>query len=93
MVELGLKTIDDFRPRDRVLGERITEFRLIAPELKGKFADGLIDTEIKSKEFDEMIYTPPRTESMGEDEQEEIANSKAKAKSEPEDEDVDDLFA
>ena len=59
--ELGLKTLDDFKPRGNIYGERIREFRLVDPQLSGDFADGLVDTEITADEFDEMIYRPTQT--------------------------------
>ena len=96
-VELGLKTVDDFRPRGSVLGERVVEFRLVDPKLTGEFADGLVDSDYSEKEFDEMVYIPTKTESLKDAEEEKPKKKTSKPKEEPEveeeDEDVDDLFA
>lgn len=55
-VELGLATVDSFKPRGDIFGDRITELRLSKPNMTGAFADGLVDTELKESEFDEEIY-------------------------------------
>jgi len=62
--ELGLKTLDDFKPRGNIYGERIREYRLVDPQLSGDFADGLVDTEIMPEEFAEMMYKPMQTVSI-----------------------------
>lgn len=93
-IELGLATLEDFRPRSRaILGERITEYRLELPKLTGDFVDGVVDTEIKVSEFNEDVYDPATTESFDDIEKE----SKPKSKKKPvvveeDDEDDDDLF-
>lgn len=63
-IELGIKTLDDFKPRRGVVGDKINEIRLFDPQLTGDFADGLIDTETKFSEFEEDIFTPTKDEKM-----------------------------
>lgn len=65
-VELGIKTVDDFRPKGNVFGDRIDEFRLFDPKLEGDFADGVLDADDKGEEFEEKIYQPPMDETMDE---------------------------
>lgn len=92
-VELGLKSVEDFRPRGGVLGERVVEFRLVDPKLTGEFADGIVDTKIKEREFEEMVYSPTRTEEL-----DDIVDEKPKKRTPKavevadDDDDVDDLF-
>jgi hypothetical protein len=57
-VELGLATVESFKPRGDIYGDRVSEFRLSKPNLVGDFTDGLVDTELTIKEFTEQIYTP-----------------------------------
>ena len=62
--ELGIKTLDDFKPRGNIYGERIREYRLVDPQLSGDFTDGLVATEILPDEFDRFIYQPTQTVSI-----------------------------
>lgn len=55
-IELGIRTLDDFRPAGSIFGERITEYRLFDPKLVGDFADGLVDSEMTPSEFEDEIY-------------------------------------
>lgn len=100
-IELGIKTLDDFRPKGNILGDRIDEFRLYDPKLDGDFADGLLDADDDNDEFEENIFQPPMDETM--DEAKKNSKSKKskadKKKDDDEDEsesddkvDDDDLF-
>lgn len=86
-IELGFKTIDDFKPKSNVFGPRVVVYKLTDFNLRGDYADGYIDTEITSNEFEEDIYVPtaPQTESMATIEKavEEASTS----------DDIDDLFS
>lgn len=84
-VELGIKTVDDFRPKGNVYGDRIDEFRLFEPKLEGDYADGLLECEDTADEFEEKIYVPAQDETM----EEAKRNSKSK-KNEDEDDDDDE---
>lgn len=84
-VELGIKSVDDFRPKGNIYGDRIDEFRLFEPKLEGDYADGLLECEDTADEFEEKIYVPAQDETM----EEAKRNSKSK-KNEDEDDDDDE---
>lgn len=65
-LELGIRTLDDFRPAGSIFGERINEYRLFEPKLVGDFADGFVDTELSPAEFEEDIYVMPVDEKLEE---------------------------
>lgn len=65
-IELGLKTLDDFKPRGSIVGDRINEYRLFDPKLTGDFADGVLEVEDTPDEFEERIYQPPKDETLDE---------------------------
>lgn len=88
-IELGIRTLDDFRPKGTILGGRVNEYRLFDPKLTGDFTDGLVDTEMKESEFEEEIYRPAVDEKL--DDVINKAESKKEEKKEVVVED-DDLF-
>ena len=57
MIELGFKTLDDFKPKGSIYGDKIREVRLFTPELTGQFADGLIECEETIAEFEENVFS------------------------------------
>ena len=63
-IELGVRTIDDFKPRGNIYGGNINEYRLFEPKLLGDFADGILDTDLKISEFEEQIYIPVKEETV-----------------------------
>lgn len=88
-IELGIRTLDDFKPKGAILGGRVNEYRLFDPRLTGDFAEGLVDTEMKESEFEEHIYRPAVDEKL-----DDVVN-KAESKTEEsktEEIDDDDLF-
>lgn len=95
-VELGLATVESFKPRGDIFGDRVSEFRLSKPNLSGDFADGIVDTELKVSEFEEQVHIPNATEEKLEDvvkkaEKNEEKNEEVKQE-EPQIDD-DDLFS
>ena len=84
-IELGLKKLEDFRPKGTIVGDRVNEYRLFDPRLDGEFADGLVDTEETLSEFEERIYCPTKSETL-----EEAKESSKKAKDVDMPSDVDD---
>ena len=84
-VELGIKTVDDFRPKGNVYVDRIDEFRLFEPKLEGDYADGVLECDDTADEFEEKIYVPAQDETMEEAKKNSKSSSKAKK-----DEDEDD---
>ena len=82
---MGIKTVDDFRPKGNVYGDRIDEFRLFEPKLEGDYADGVLECDDTADEFEEKIYVPAQDETMEEAKKNSKSSSKAKK-----DEDEDD---
>lgn len=86
-VELGIKSVDDFRPKGNIYGDRIDEFRLFEPKLEGDYADGVLECDDTADEFEEKIFVPAADETM----EEAKKNSKsAKSKSKKNEDDDDD---
>lgn len=63
-IELGTRTLEDFRPNGSIRGPRNHEIRLFEPVCKGDFANGLVDSGMKLSEFEEKIYIPAKDESI-----------------------------
>lgn len=86
-IELGIKSVDDFRPKGNIYGDRIDEFRLFEPKLEGDYADGVLECDDTADEFEEKIFVPAADETM----EEAKKNSKsAKSKSKKDEDDDDD---
>ena len=85
-VELGIKSVDDFRPKGNIYGDRIDEFRLFEPKLEGDYADGVLECDDTADEFEEKIFVPAADETMEEDKK----NSKSAKSKSKKDEDDDD---
>lgn len=86
-IELGIKSVDDFRPKGNIYGDRIDEFRLFEPKLEGDYADGVLECDDTADEFEEKIFIPAADETM----EEAKKNSKsAKSKSKKDEDDDDD---
>lgn len=67
-IELGVRTLDDFRPNGAILGNGVHEYRLFEPSLiktnDADFSEGFVDAELSDKDFEDMIYQPPQKEKM-----------------------------
>lgn len=63
-IELGVRTLNDFRPAGSIFGDRVTEYRLFDPKLVGDFADGLVDSGMSASEFEEEIYVMATDEKL-----------------------------
>lgn len=85
-VELGIKSVDDFRPKGNIYGDRIDEFRLFEPKLEGDYADGVLECDDTADEFEEKIFVPAADETM----EEAKKNSKSVKSKSKKDEDDDD---
>lgn len=95
MIEVGLKTIEDFRPRGQIYGERRTEYRIVDfPCISGTdFENGMIYLDEKPSEFEDQIYTIPEDESLDDiekDDEEEDLGINEPEEEESEDEDLFD---
>lgn len=54
-IELGLSTVDDFKPAGSVFGPRVDEIRLVKPVSRDEFADGTVECAETLKEFEANI--------------------------------------
>lgn len=88
MIDLGMRTLEDFKPRGLIYGNRVREFRIIAPDLTGDFKDGAIKCDFTEKEFNENIYNPNKTVDV----EAEVKKTSSKPVVEEDDEDDEDLF-
>lgn len=79
MIELGLKTLDDFKPNGSVFGERVEKFTCIDVDTRGDYADGYLTEDFDTTEFAKNIFTPGGTE--------------VKADEATKDDDIDALFS
>ena len=58
MIELGLKTLDDFKPNGSIFGERVEKFICIDVDTRGDYANGYLTEEFDTVEFAKEIFTP-----------------------------------
>lgn len=69
-IELGVRTLDDFKPNGQIFGNSIHEYRLFEPLLiktsETDFSDGFVDVDLSDDDFEDMIYQPPKKEKMSE---------------------------
>lgn len=79
-IELGLKTIDDFRPNGNVYGDRKTEYKIVGFDLRGDSADGAYEIDETKDEFLDNTYTV-------------VSQSDNEEENTSEDSGVDDLFS
>lgn len=89
-VDLGVRELDDFKPKNGVLGDKVNEYRVYEPILRdfGKgddFTDGIVELDMKMSEFEEEVYVPNAVEEKLED-----VEDKAEKKSKKIDDDVPD---
>ena len=57
-LELGLKTLDDFKPAGSVYGERVVIYKLKDFDLRkdAGFEDGYVEEDIKLSDFEDKVY-------------------------------------
>lgn len=87
-IELGIKTLDDFRPSGSLYGNRVTVFKLTDFDLRGDYEDGYVDTDMKISEFEEDVFIPTKEEKV-----EDIMNAPVEEKKVETVADDDDLFS
>lgn len=85
-IELGISTLDDFRPKGQIYGERVVIYKISNFDItREEYSDGAIILDDKVSEFEEEIYVAPVEESL-----DEVVE---KAESKSDDDDLDeDLF-
>lgn len=60
LVALGLKTVDDLRPRGERFGEYKREIRFICPDYSVRgYEDGAVSADMSTEEFEEKMYYAP----------------------------------
>ena len=67
-VEMGVNTVEDFKPTQKVYGNSVVVYKLRDYNMRKESAyeNGAVDTEISIKEFDEKIWTPSEEASVDE---------------------------
>jgi hypothetical protein len=88
-VELGLQSIEDFRPKGTAYGNRVVEYKIINFDLRDEYRDGAIDVDDTVREFEDNIYIVPKNESL----EDIVSETKEETKTETESFDEDDLFS
>lgn len=63
-IELGIKTLDDFRPKGKIYGDRKIEYKLVDFDLRGDYADGYVALDDTLAEFEDEVYIPAVEESV-----------------------------
>lgn len=58
MIELGLKSLDDFKPNGSIYGQRVTKYICIDVDARDDYANGYRVEEISAGEFETEIFTP-----------------------------------
>lgn len=88
-IELGIKTLDDFKPNGAIFGERTHEYRLLEPSLiktnEADFSEGFVKCDLTNAEFEDQIYQPIKNEKLSDA----IEESKEEANDEKEDDTKD----
>lgn len=98
MVDLGMKTVDDFKPTGTSYGERIVRFKVVDFDLRNDYADGVVkEDDTRNEEIKEGIYVPVAPQltedAEGVDALNETEEVKPKSKAVVVEEDPADLFA
>lgn len=61
-IELGIKKLDDFRPKGSIYGQRVTTYKIVGFDTRDQFADGRVELDDISDE----IYVVPTDEKASE---------------------------
>ena len=89
LIELGVKTLDDFKPSGNVYGNRVQIYKVVDFDIRGDYEDGIVNTDMSESEFEDETYVPTQSESV--EDLEKSATKSKKTEDENEDED-EDLF-
>ena len=95
MVDLGMKTVEDFKPRGQAYGDRVVVYKITGVDATGDFKDGIIKAdEDTDAEIEENIYVPVAAEKKVEESDAlNETTDKADSKAEAAEEDEEDLFS
>lgn len=61
-IQLGIASLEDFRPKGAIFGDRVITFKLRDFDLRGDYTEGCVDAAID--DFDSRIYTPMQNENV-----------------------------
>lgn len=86
MIELGLKTLDDFKPTQNIYGHSVVVYNLVDFLAKDDFADGCVVSDETLSEFEDNIYVIHEDESIDDVIKDEVPFKE-------DDDDDDDLFS
>lgn len=64
MIAAGDNTLEDFRPRGQIYGDRVSEIRFYKPLYVNEYSTGSIDTGFTVSEFEDEIAQPIKDETV-----------------------------
>lgn len=87
-IELGISTLDDFKPSGSVYGQRVVVYKLKDFNMRSgsPYEDGYVDSDITAKEFEEKVFVPSEAESVDDIDDDDADDEKSESG------DDDDLF-
>lgn len=88
-IELGLNTIDDFKPRNSIFGEKKKIYKIVNFNLVGDYSEGYVKIDETQAEFEEEIFTPVANVASLEDE---LKDATPAADDKAVEEELEDLF-
>lgn len=88
-IEVGLATLDDYKPKGDLYGSKIQEVRLASPKLTGDYAEGVVECDEKVDDILSQVFSFEEEESL---EAAVAKEEKAVEKTVTIPEDEDDLF-
>ena len=90
LLELGVKTLEDFKPAGSTYGERVQLYKIVDFDVRGNYEDGFVDTEMSESEFEDEIFVPEVEETL--DDLDKKASNKSKVEETKDDDEDEDLF-
>lgn len=63
-IEVGLATLDDYKPKGELYGSKIQEVRLASPKLTGDYTEGIVECDEKVDDILSQIFTFEEEESL-----------------------------
>jgi len=96
MVELGIKELDDFRPKGSIYGNRVLQYKIFACDISGdEYSEGKpVEYDGKASEFEDNIYTASKPEKKDDDKGDKLdMNEPVSSEDNGDDSDLEDLFS
>lgn len=63
-IELGINTIDDFKPKGNIYGARVSLLKYKSSDLRSPYDDGCKVEDVSAKDFKDMIFKETVTETV-----------------------------